>query len=250
MATIEKFTLNVNEDNAKELCWSEYLELEGGTYAFVLYMDGSSEGWAHLNDTAKAELYPTETARPFKLDSTIVGSKSAGTMYVMLEFDGTAVHEAKITSISKQEHSQSDITNDLISSSTRATDIAWQIDGSSTVSIFRVDSTTINMYFNRYTIQGFKANRANGVKNFHISNPNPYHGDPVEVTVELEEGAKWYGWYADPEHTVLIAEDMNLTFESSNDVIAYAYATLPTGISIKNNSQWEHTIDILEKVNG
>jgi hypothetical protein len=106
------------------------------------------------------------------------------------------------------------------------------------------------MYFNRYTVQGFKANRARGVKNFHISNTNPYQGDLVEVTVELEEGAKWYGWYADPEHTVLMTTDMNLTFESSNDVIAYAYATLPTGISIKNNSQWEHTIDILEKVNG
>ncbi len=250
MATVEKRTININEDNAKELCWAEHLELEGSSYAFVLYLDGSTDGWAHLNEAAMAELYPTETARPFKLDSTIVGSRSAGTMYVTLEFDGTAVHEAKITSISKQEHSQSDITHDLISSSTRATDIAWQVDGSSTVSSFRVDSTTIDMYFNRYTVQGFKANRAKGVKDFHISNTNPYHGDIVEVTVELEEGAKWYGWYADPEHTILMTTDMNMVFESSNDVVAYAYATLGTGFHFKLDGQWFNSIEIMRKVNG
>ena len=250
MATIEKRTINVNEDNAKELCWADTLELEDGSYAFRLYLDGSTDGWAHLNDSAKAELYPTATAKPFKLDSYIVASRSGGTMYVTLEFEGTAVHEAKITSITKKTHSQLDITHDLISSSTRATDIAWQVDGSSTISDFRVDSTTIDMYFNRYTVQGFKANRAKGVKDFHISNTNPYHGDPVEVTVELEEGAKWYGWYADPEHTVLMSTDMNMIFESSNDVVAYAYATLGTGFHLMKSGKWINSIEIMRKVNG
>ncbi len=250
MATVEKRTININEDNAAELCWADTLELEDGSYAFRLYLDGETDGWAHLNDAAKAELYPTATARPFKLDSYITASRSGGTMYVTLELEGTAVHEAKITSISKKEHSQLDITHDLISGSTRATDIAWQIDGSSTVSDFRVDSTTIDMYFNRYEVQGFKANRAKGVKDFHISNTNPYHGDIVEVTVELEEGAKWYGWYADPEHTVLLSADMNMVFESGNDVVAYAYATLGTGLHFKLGGQWFSSIEIMRKVNG
>ena len=250
MATIEKFTLNVNEDNAKELCWADTLQLEDGSYAFRLYLDGHTDGWAHLNDEAKAQLYPTATAHPFKLDSYIVASKSGGTMYVTLEFDGTAVHEAKITSITKQTHTQLDTTHDLISSSTRATDIAWQIDGSSTVSDFRVDSATIDMYFNRYEIVLHKANRARGVESVSISNSNPYQGDMVTATATLVDGAKWYGWYSDPEHTQLITSDLTVSWYPGEDLVAYAYATLPTGISIKDNSQWKHTIDILEKVNG
>jgi hypothetical protein len=250
MATVVKRTLNVNEDNAKELCWADTLQLEDGSYAFVLYLDGSTDGWAHLNDTAKAELYPTETARPFKLDSYIVGSRSAGTMYVTLEFNGTTVHEAKITSITKQERSQLDITHDLISNSTRATDIAWHVDGSSTVSAFRVDSATIDMYFYQYEVHGLKANKAKGVKDIHISNNNPYHGDTVTVTVDLHEGAKWYGWYADPAHTQLLSTEKDMVFESSADVTAYAYATLGTGFRFKKNGQWINSIGIYRKENG
>lgn len=250
MASIVERSINVNEDNAKELCWAEHLELEGGSYAFVLYLDGSTDGWAHLNEAAMAELYPTETARPFKLDSTIVGSRSAGTMYVMLEFDGTAVHEVKITSISKQEHSQSDITHDLISSSTRATDIAWQVDGSSTVSAFRVDSTTIKMYFYQYEMNMQKANKAKGVESIIVDNTNPYHGDMVTVSANLVEGAKWYGWYSDPEHTNLIAADQTVTFEANSDITAYAYATLGTGLNFKKNNEWINSINIYKKING
>ena len=250
MATVETFTLVVDEDNAKELCWADTLQLEDGSYAFRLYLDGSTNGWAHLNDDAKAQLYPTATARPFKLDSYIVASRSGGTMYVTLEFEGTTVHEAKITSITKKEHSQLDITHDLISNSTRATDIAWQIDGSSTISDFRVDSTTVNMYFNRYEIILYKANRAKGVESVSISDPNPYQGDMVTATATLVNGAKWYGWYSDPEHTHLITADQTVSWYPGEDLVAYAYASLPTGLSFKENGQWINSIDILKKVNG
>lgn len=250
MATVETFTLVVDEDNAKELCWADTLQLEDGSYAFRLYLDGSTNGWAHLNDSAKATLYPTATARPFKLDSYIVASRSGGTMYVTLEFEGTTIHEAKITSITKKEHSQLDITHDLISNSTRATDIAWQIDGSSTISDFRVDSTTINMYFNRYEISLYKANRAKGVESVSISDPNPYQGDMVTATATLVNGAKWYGWYSDPEHTQLLTADQTVSWYPGEDLVAYAYASLPTGLSFKENGQWINSIEILKKVNG
>lgn len=250
MATVEMFTLNVNEDNAKELCWADTLQLEDGSYAFRLYLDGHTDGWAHLNDSAKAQLYPTATAKPFKLDSYIVASRSGGTMYVTLEFEGTAVHEAKITSITKKKHSQLDTTHDLISSSTRATDIAWQIDGSSTISDFRVDSTTINMYFNRYEISLHKATRAKGVESVSISNPNPYQGDMVTATATLVNGAKWYGWYTDPEHTQLLTSDQTVSWYPGEDLVAYAYASLPTGFYFKEEGKWINSIGIFRKENG
>jgi hypothetical protein len=106
------------------------------------------------------------------------------------------------------------------------------------------------MYFNQYDVYGYKANRAKGIKNINISTNHPYHGDMVTVTVDLYEGALWYGWYADPEHTILISEDKDLYFESGGDITAYAYASLPTGISVKKNSQWQPTMEILEKKNG
>ena len=250
MATVVKRTLNVNEDNAKELCWADTLELEDGSYAFRLYLDGHTDGWAHLNDSAKAQLYPTATAKPFKLDSYIVASRSGGTMYVSLEFEGTIVHEAKITSITKKEHSQLDLTHDLISSSTRATDIAWQIDGSSTISDFRVDSTTVDMYFYQYDINIQKAKKAKGVESVYVSNTNPYHGDPITIYPNLVEGAKWYGWYADPEHTVLLTDQEVVMLDASSDITAYAYATLGTGFRFKKEGKWFNSIGIYRKVNG
>jgi hypothetical protein len=77
MAQVITKTLRIDETNAKTYCIADTLELAQSNYAFYLYMDGDDDGSATLNDAAKEVLYPTATARPFKVESKISASSSA-----------------------------------------------------------------------------------------------------------------------------------------------------------------------------
>lgn len=248
--TIVERTLTLTQDDTKDYCWAEELELEDRTYAFALFLDGASKGRAHLNDTAKAMLYPNETARPFKADSTISGSRSSGSMTVNLDIDDQTVHTAAVKGITQDLYTLNNITHSAISNSTKSSDISYQIIGTSPIVDYRVKTTTLTFYFYQYTINLNLANRARGVQSVSISDPNPYFGNAVTATAELIEGAKWYGWYADPEHTELITDEQTVTWEAGGDLVAYAYASLPTGFKIKQNGTMVNAIDLFRKTNG
>lgn len=250
MATTVKKTLLIDENNAKTYCTATKLELEQSSYAFYLYLDGQSDGWAHLNDAGKEALYPTATAHPYQIDSLMSHSKSGGKADVILEFDDVAVHTTEITGISQKVHSQTGITGDIITNSTRATKIGWHVDGSSTVSAFRVGHVEVSFYFNQYEFNGYKAKRAKGVETVTVSSNSPYEGDPTTFSVTLVEGAKWYGWYSDEAHTQLVSTDMDYTIIAGEDITLYAYASLGTGFYVKKNESWINSIDILKKVDG
>lgn len=247
MATVVQKTLLIDENNAKTYCTATRLKLEQSTYAFYLYLDGKSDGWAHLNDAGKEILYPTATAHPFKLDSVMSHSRSGGSADVILEFDDVAVHTTEITGLTQKEHVQTDITNDLIRNSTRATKIGWHIDGSSTISAFRVGHVQLDLYFNQYEFNGYKAKRAKGVESITISSNSPYEGDPTTFSAILVEGAKWYGWYSDEAHTQLVSTDMDYTVIAGGDLTLYAYASLGTGFHVKKDNNWINSIDIFRK---
>jgi hypothetical protein len=250
MATTVKKTLLIDENNAKTYCTATKLELEQSSYAFYLYLDGQSDGWAHLNDAGKEVLYPTATAHPYQIDSLMSHSKSGGNADVILEFDDIAVHTTEITGLSQKVHSQTGITGDIITNSTRATKIGWHIDGSSTVSAFRVGHVEVSFYFNQYEFNGYKVKRAKGIESVTVSSNSPYEGDPTTFSVTLVEGAKWYGWYSDEEHTQLVSTDMDYTIIAGEDITLYAYASLGTDFYVKKDANWINSIDILKKVDG
>lgn len=247
MATIVKKTLLIDENNAKNYCTAEILELEQSSYAFYLYLDGKRDGWAYLNDTGKEALYPTATAHPYQIDSLMSHSKSGGKADVILEFDDVAVHTTQISGISQKVHSQTGITGDIVTNSTRATKIGWHIDGSSTVSAFRVGHVEVSFYFNQYEFNGYKAKRAKGVESVTVSSNSPYEGDPTTFSVTLVDGAKWYGWYSDAAHTQLVSTDMDYTVVAGKDLTLYAYASLGTGLYTKKDGTWVNSIDIYKK---
>lgn len=251
MSTVVVKELFVTSSNAQDYCTAKNLQLNDGTNnAFRLYLDTRTDGWAILNDEAKALLYPTSTARPFQIDSSMCGSRSAGTMYTFLEFNDIAVHEVKFTSSSDVTKSQEGIVHDEISNSTIATKIAWHIDGSSTVSAFRVRDVNIKLYFYQYSHQGVSANRATGIKNVLVSSSEPYHGDLVIYSAELEENSTWYGWYSDPEHTQLVSTEETYEIEADSDITLYAYATKKIGLFVKINGESTNAIGIYQKKNG
>lgn len=251
MSTIIVKELSVTSINAKDCCIAENLQLGSGSgNAFRLYLDGSTDGWAILNDEVKALLYPTTTAHPFQLDSSITGSRSGGTMHTFLEFNDVTVHEVEFTSTSNKTKTQEGIIHDEISNSTSSSKIAWHIDGSSTVSAFRIKETNIKLYFYQYVHQGVSANRATGIKNVLVSSSEPYHGDLVTYNAELEENSTWYGWYSDPEHTQLVSTEKTYTITADSDITLYAYATKKIGLYIKINGELTNAIGIYQNKNG
>jgi hypothetical protein len=194
MATTVTKTLRIDENNAKTYCTADTLKLEESTYAFYLYMDGADQGYATLNDAGKEILYPTSTARPHKAVSKISASSSASIKwYTHLELNDTSIHTASFNSLSQKEDVATIENNDLLSSSTRATKIAWHVDGEYTTTSYRVGHVELSLTFNQYEHSCLPANRAKGVKTVTVSNNAPYEGDPVTYSVELVEGGLFRG---------------------------------------------------------
>ena len=88
MATVITKELNITIDNSPTYCTAVNCDLAEETYAFRKYLNGSTDGYATLNDAAKELLFPSNTAHPFKADSAISCSRSGGTCTVALQFGG------------------------------------------------------------------------------------------------------------------------------------------------------------------
>ena len=91
MAQVVQTTLRISESNVEQYCIADGLSLNTGGYAIRLYLNGHTQGSAILNNAAKEVLYPSATAHPFKIDSTIRANKSGGSMTISLQFNGTSV---------------------------------------------------------------------------------------------------------------------------------------------------------------
>ena len=92
MATVVTKELNITVHNSKIYCIADHLDLADQTYAFKKYFNGSTDGYATLNDIAKNAIFPSTAARPFKADSEISCSRSGGKCIVALQFNGTDIH--------------------------------------------------------------------------------------------------------------------------------------------------------------
>lgn len=97
--------LRLDKNNIENYCDAKNVSFNVADHAWRKWLNGSSDGYIILKDNGKTELFPTSTAHPFKADSTISASRSAGTCIVDLQFAGAKVHEESYTSGS--QHSKS-----------------------------------------------------------------------------------------------------------------------------------------------
>lgn len=225
MATVVSKTLQLETSNVEQYCSANGLSLNAGGYAIRKWLNGSNSGYATLNDAAKNVLYPTSTAHPFKLDSEIRGSRSAGSMTVVLQFGGTNVHSASYSSTSLSTKTSSNITNSAVTGSTRNTQIRWNVQGKNG-DIQRVAHVKLVLYFNQYTMSANKGTGANGIQSASVSKSSPYQGDTVTFTPKLVNGATWDGWYSDAACTQLVSTEQNYSVSPSSDITLYAKATI------------------------
>ena len=248
MATVVTKELNITVHNSKIYCVADHLDLAEQTYAFKKYFNGSTDGYATLNDIAKNTIFPSSAARPFKADSEISCSRSGGTCIVALQFNGKDIHSESFTSINQQVKSKSGIVNAELTRSTRSTQIRWHVHGGN-ASSQRVKHVILKLYFNQYTMQAI----GDGVATATVSNTSPYQGDIVIFSAVVPSGATWFGWYSDPACTILVSTDQSYSVSPESDLTLYAKATktkVGSGVYLKRFGAYSEAFSVYKKQNG
>lgn len=229
MATVVTKKISINKNNIENYCEAQNVSFNVSDHAWRKWLNGNKHGYVILKPAGKNEIYPTDTAHPFKADSLISASRSAGTCKVDLQFAETKVHEESFTATTQREKSKTNIVNNAISNSTNATEIKWHIEGANGDNQ-RGDKIELTLYFNQYMMIPRIGTNVQGVKSVSVSTSTPYEGDTVTFSAELVKGVEWNGWYSDAACTNLVSGNRNYSFVASNDVTLYAKATASAAI--------------------
>lgn len=224
MSNIVNKKLSIDKNNIEQYCDAQNVSFNVSDHAWRKWLNGSTDGYVILKSEGKAVLYPTETARPFKADSLISASRSAGTCTVDLQFAGTNVHSESYTSGTQKHKSKANITDSAVTNSTKATEIKWHVYGKNGDNQ-RGDLIELTLYFNQYSAQALIGNGANGVQSVSVSNFTPYYGDTITFGVKLVQGATFDGWYSDSACTQSVSTDITYSMAPTADVTLYAKAT-------------------------
>ena len=252
MATVVTKKLHLDKNNIGNYCDAQNVSFNVAGHAWRKWLNGSSDGYIILKDAGKSELFPTSTARPFKADSTISASRSAGTCVVDLQFAGNKVHSEFFTSTSHNSKTKENITNSAVTNSTQATEIKWHVYGKNG-DIQRGELIELTLYFNEYSAQALIGDSSNGIKSVSVSNFTPYYGDIITFDVELAQGATFARWYSDLACTNLVSTDAVYSVGPTADITLYAKAIKqegPSGIYLKQNSIYTQANNIWKKENG
>lgn len=224
MATVVTKKLRLDKNNIENYCDAKNVSFNVADHAWRKWLNGSSDGYIILKDNGKAELFPTSTAHPFKADSTMSASRSAGTCIVDLQFAGTKVHEESYTSGSQHSKSKENITDSAVINSTRATEIKWHVHGKNGDNQ-RGDLLELILYFNQYNAQALISDGATGIQSASVSSLTPYYGDAITFSVKLAQDVTFDGWYSDSTCTQLVSTDPTYSVEPTADIVLYAKAT-------------------------
>lgn len=230
MATVVSKKLHIDDSgNIEQYCEANNVTFNIGDHAWRKWLNGSTDGYIILKTEGKSVIYPTDTAKPIKADSTISASRSAGTCTVDLQFGGTEVHKESYSSGSQTSKSKSGITDAAVTNSTKATEIKWHVYGKNGDNQ-RGDLLELTLYFNQYSMSANIGTDINGVKSVSSSSSVAYDGDTILFSAELYNGATWHGWYSDADCTNLVSSAQSYSVSPNADITLYAKATLDVAL--------------------
>lgn len=229
MATVVSKKLSIDDSNIEQYCDAQNVSFNVSDHAWRKWLNGSTDGYIILKTEGKSVIYPTDTAKPIKADSTISASRSAGTCTVDLQFGGTEVHKESYSSGSQTSKSKSGITDAAVTNSTKATEIKWHVYGKNGDNQ-RGDLLELTLYFNQYSMSANIGTGATGVKSVSSSASVAYDGDTITFSAELYTGATWHGWYSDAACTNLVSSAQSYSVSPNADITLYAKATLDAAL--------------------
>lgn len=188
----------------------------------VVIKSTAKSGYAILNDTAKAVLFPNAVAKPVKADSRIACGASTNNKnnYCSLEINGTEVHKVLC---SDEVGEQDGLTSAAITSATSAATIRYHLHINNLFVAGACSVGQLTLYFKRYSCSAIAS--GNGVMSASVSETEPWDGQNVNFSVNLVQGATWVGWYSDAACTNLVSTDQNYSVSPTSDLTLYAKAT-------------------------
>lgn len=203
-----------------------------------------------FNADFMAELYPSEYTHPTQFDYYMkcgAQPQNATATKIVLQIDNNTIFtDQSFSAIQGVEKTHNGITTSAVTSSTRASTIAYTFSlGRSNLlaSAVGVNEVTFTMYFIKYDMNVLSI--GNGVKSITKSADELYKGDTVTLTANLKDGAEWHGWYSDANHTNLVSTSQTYTISNANaDVTLYAYADKEVKPVIKSATVTPNPVDI------
>ena len=231
MPTKVKRTLLVtNKDNAKT-----YLNADGvslgitsfGNYILArLYMNGGKNGYAILNDTSKAILYPNDKAHPVEADvnfftSVLTNNKNC---LVGLLFDDAQV-ASEVPSSNGTRTDVKGLKDEAILQSSKNSIIRFHLHANNTVNAVTLQEINLSLYFMQYACA---AKSVSSTVTATVDKAEAYDGDTVTFTATVADGETFEGWYSDISCTNLVSTDQNYSVSPTSDLTLYAKDTRDT----------------------
>lgn len=228
MPTKVKRTLLVtNKDDAKT-----YLNADGvslgitsfGNYILArLYMNGGKNGYAILNDTSKAILYPNDKAHPVEADvnfftSVLTDNKNC---YVSLLFDDSQVASEIPTSKGVYTDVKG-LKNEAILQSSKNSVIRFHLHANNTVNAVTLQKIDLSLYFIQYACV---SKSVSNTVTATVDKAEAYDGDIVTFTATVADGETFEGWYSDVACTSLVSTDQIYSVSPTADLTLYAKDT-------------------------
>lgn len=228
MPTKVKRTLLVtNKDDAKT-----YLNADGvslgitsfGNYILArLYMNGGKNGYAILNDTSKAILYPNDKAHPVEADvnfftSVLTNNKNC---LVGLLFDDSQV-ASQVPPTSGIYTDVKGLKDEAILQSSKNSVIRFHLHANNTVNAVTLQEINLSLYFMQYACA---AKSVSNTVTATVDKAEAYDGDIVTFTATVADGETFEGWYSDVACTNLVSTDRIYSVSPTSDLILYAKDT-------------------------
>lgn len=220
---VEGRQLRIIYDNAAQYLTADNCAVGVKSYGTgVVIKSTAKSGYAILNDTAKAVLFPNAVAKPVKADSRIACGASTNNKnnYCSLEINGTEVHKVLC---SDEVGEQDGLTSAAITSATSAATIRYHLHINNLFVAGACSVGQLTLYFKRYSCSAIAS--GNGVMSASVSETEPWDGQNVNFSVNLVQGDTWVGWYSDAACTNLVSTDQNYSVSPTSDLTLYAKAT-------------------------
>lgn len=228
MATEKSFQLYINEDNVKQ-----YFSASGGVLngsgiggKYITMRTSSTTARFTMNDAGRDVLFPSVAAIAHKVDVWVQTISSLNnkknTINVAIAGQNAVATERISTSLT--EHTGS-VSGSFTKSNTSAVYVIKIANGFHAAG---VRDTSITAYFTQYSCAANKV--GNGVKNVSVSNAEPYEGETVIFSAELNKGASFEGWYSDESCTHLVSSNLTYSIIAAADLTLYAKATITATI--------------------
>lgn len=228
MATEKSFQLYINEDNVKQYFSASGGALNGAAIngKYITMRTSSTTATFTMKDAGRDVLFPSAAAKAHKIEvwaqtiATLNSSKN--TINIAIAGQNAITTERIRTSLT--EHTGS-VSGSFTKSNTSAVYVVKIANGFHAAG---VRDTSITAYFTQYSCTANKV--GNGIKSVSVSNAEPYEGETVTFSAELNIGASFDGWYSDESCTQLVSSNLTHSITASTDLTLYAKATITATI--------------------